>query len=81
MFIKFTIVLVAVYFLFRGGMVLHMNTWDDYKKAQMAAHDYSAFTPNDLALFEAFGLLHITTYICVVISVALFVFKWIGGIL
>ena len=81
MFIKFTIVLVAVYFLFKGGLAVYVNTFDNQKKIALSNHDYNGFSSNELAVFEVFGLLHITMYICVVISIALVIFKWIGGIL
>lgn len=78
MFIKFTIVLLVVYLLFKGVLVLYLNSLDSASKIRMSLKKY---TDNENLVFTILGLLHITTYACTIVSIGILIWKLIGYIL
>ena len=72
--IKFTIVLVAIYILLRGGINLYIHGLSHLDLFRINVKKY---TKSECLIFMLFGFLHIMMWICIVISCVMILFKYL----
>lgn len=72
--IKFTIILVAIYILLRGGSKFYIDSLSILDKLRISLKEY---TKLESILFLLFGLLHILMWICIVISGVMMAFQYL----
>ena len=74
MFIKFTIILVIVYLLFKGALKIYIGSLDYIQKYRISLKKY---TNKEFLAFLTLGLIHLITYVCVIISAGILVWELI----
>lgn len=72
--IKFTIILLAIYILLRGGIKLYIDGLSTLDKLRISSKTY---TKLESMTFILFGLLHIIMWVCIVISGVMIVFEYL----
>lgn len=72
--IKFTIILIAIYILSKGGAQMYIDSLSHTDKFRITISYYTKF---ERIVFTLVGILRIVMWICVVVSGVMILFKYL----